>query len=269
MKPPSVTAPAPAASPTPSPDIPMEAPPFYDTEAAAAASPFSMKVATADVSVRLGFLRKVYSILTLNFLITTVFSLYCTFNPPVRAIFATNRWIMVVALVVALAAMIALACVRIPPPNSVALLAVYVGAFTVLVGSFCARYFEGGWGGVILQAFVATAGVFLVITMYVMLTKKEFSYLGSFLGGALVAFLVLLLCTFAFRLVRGTKVNRWVGLAISIAGVLLMLAYLLYDTSLVVHRYGPDDWVIAVVSLYTDVMNIFLFFTSIFSFVNS
>lgn len=45
-----------------------------------------------------------------------------------------------------------------------------------------------------------------------------------------------------------------------------MIGYLLYDTSMIVNRLGPDQWLIAVISLYVDVTNLFLFFLQLFSF---
>lgn len=241
------------------------APAGYDPEGG---PPAEVKVGTAETSVRLGFLRKVYTILTLNFLITVGFACFCSFVLPVRRWIFNNSWLQWVGLVVVIAAMIGLACCRIPPPFNIGLLALFVAGFSLLIGTICAIYFEVGWGGVVLQAFLATAAIFIAITTYIMITKKDFSYLGSFLFGALIALIVVSLCTFVFRLVVG-RVNKWVGFAISVFGALLMVGYLLYDTSLVVTRYGPDDWLIAVISLYTDVMNLFLFLLNIFSVVNA
>ena len=48
-----------------------------------------------------------------------------------------------------------------------------------------------------------------------------------------------------------------------------MTGYLLFDTSMVMTRYGPDDWVIAVISLYIDVTQLFLFLLNIFSFAST
>ena len=32
-----------------------------------------------------------------------------------------------------------------------------------------------------------------------------------------------------------------------------------YDTSLIVHNFGPDDYVIAAINLYLDIVNLFLY----------
>jgi len=47
-----------------------------------------------------------------------------------------------------------------------------------------------------------------------------------------------------------------------------MTGYLLFDTSQVVNRYGPDQWLPAVISLYVDVTTLFLYLLNIFSFID-
>ena len=42
-------------------------------------------------------------------------------------------------------------------------------------------------------------------------------------------------------------------------GALIFVGYILYDTSLLMHHLGPDDYIIAVVTLYLDVINLFLY----------
>ena len=44
----------------------------------------------------------------------------------------------------------------------------------------------------------------------------------------------------------------------SLVGALLFCGYILYDTSLIVHHFGPDDYVVAAVTLYLDIVNLFL-----------
>ena len=45
----------------------------------------------------------------------------------------------------------------------------------------------------------------------------------------------------------------------SLAGALLFVGYILYDTSLIIHHLGPDDYVVAAVTLYLDIINLFLY----------
>ena len=37
------------------------------------------------------------------------------------------------------------------------------------------------------------------------------------------------------------------------------VGYILYDTSLIMHHLGPDDYIIGAVTLYLDIINLFLY----------
>ena len=45
----------------------------------------------------------------------------------------------------------------------------------------------------------------------------------------------------------------------SLVGALIFIGYILYDTSNLIHVHGPDDYIIATVSLYLDIINLFLY----------
>lgn len=132
-----------------------------------------------------------------------------------------------------------------------------LGGFTLgmsySVGVICAMYYASGLGAVVLQALVLTFAVFLSLSAYVLVSKKDF----SFLGGGLFACLVLLifwgLLNMFFDFGLGGR------MIFSLIGSLVFIGYILYDTSLLVHHLGPDDYVIAAVTLYLDIVNLFLY----------
>ena len=45
----------------------------------------------------------------------------------------------------------------------------------------------------------------------------------------------------------------------SLLGALLFAGYILFDTSQIMLHLGPDDYVVAAVDLYLDVINLFLY----------
>ena len=49
----------------------------------------------------------------------------------------------------------------------------------------------------------------------------------------------------------------------SVGGALLFSGYILYDTSVIMHHMGPDDYVMAAISLYLDIINLFLYLLEI------
>ena len=49
----------------------------------------------------------------------------------------------------------------------------------------------------------------------------------------------------------------------SVGGALLFSGYILYDTSVILHKLGPDDYIVAAINLYLDIVNLFLYLLQI------
>ena len=49
----------------------------------------------------------------------------------------------------------------------------------------------------------------------------------------------------------------------ALIGALLFCGFILYDTSNLIHVLGPDDYIIAAVQLYLDIINLFLYLLEI------
>ncbi len=117
-----------------------------------------------------------------------------------------------------------------------------------------ALYFaERSSPGVVGQAGLLTLSTFGVLSLYAVLSKRDFSAWGSF-------FIVGL-----WVLIATSLINVFVGSALGslwIAGgtVLVFSGLLVFDTWRIVRSgvYGPDDYVPAAVNIYLDLLNIFL-----------
>lgn len=58
--------------------------------------------------------------------------------------------------------------------------------------------------------------------------------------------------------------NNTLEIVLSVIGVLIFSAYILYDTHMITKRLSPEEWVIAACELYLDFINLFLFILRIF-----
>ncbi|TMP34277.1 Bax inhibitor-1/YccA family protein [Pseudoalteromonas rubra] len=110
----------------------------------------------------------------------------------------------------------------------------------------------------IAQALGSTALVFFGLSAYALTTKKDFSFMGGFL---VVGMLVVIV---------SSLVNLFIGssvafIAINAAVVLLMSGFILYDTSRIVNG-GETNYILATVSLYLSIYNLF---TSILALLGS
>lgn len=100
----------------------------------------------------------------------------------------------------------------------------------------------------VLTAAVITTAVTLALTAYVHKTGKDFSRMGGFLFAGLI---VVLLASIAALFVPAMQA------AVSAAGALLFTGFMLFDTSRLV-RGEEDNYVMAAVSMYLNVLNLFL-----------
>ncbi len=107
---------------------------------------------------------------------------------------------------------------------------------------------------IVMQAMGLTGLIFFSLSGYVLVTKKDFSFMGGFLFTGLMVVIgaVLLMwgASFFGYYMSGAH------LAISSAIVLLMSGFILYDTSRIING-GETNYIMATVSLYVSIYNLF------------
>ncbi len=204
-------------------------------------------VANAPDSVRAEFIAKVYRIFLLSVLVTVGVGWFCA-QPAVLPIVAPM--VGGVALVGFLVGIVMAVSARVPGLNLAMLLlySVFQGA---VVGPVLTMV-EANAPGVGANAAYLTLAVFTGLTLYTLNTKKDFSFLGGFLFTALICLLVCGLLLFFLPSAAGS-------LLYSLAGVVIFCGYILYDTSMIMRRLGPDEAVSGAIGLYLDLVNLFWF----------
>lgn len=109
-------------------------------------------------------------------------------------------------------------------------------------------------GALVMQALGGTAVVFFALSGYVLVSKKDFSFMRSFLVAGLVVVVLAMLGALVASLF-GMNVSVF-SLALSAAIVLLMSGFMLYDTSRIVHG-GETNYIMATVGMYLSLYNMF------------
>jgi len=116
-------------------------------------------------------------------------------------------------------------------------------------------------GQTVMTAMAATAATFVGLSGYALTTRKDFSFMGGFLFvGILVAFLAGLGAIFLQM--------PALSLAVSAMFVLLMSGLILYETSNIV-RGGETNYVMATVTLFVAIFNLFTSLLHLLGFSNS
>ncbi|HEX6598852.1 MAG TPA: Bax inhibitor-1 family protein [Gemmatimonadaceae bacterium] len=133
--------------------------------------------------------------------------------------------------------------------------------FTFIEGLFIAPFLtlaERQSPGIVGQAWILTLSTFGVLSLYALISKRDFSAWGSFFFVGLWVLIATSLLNIFFPTALGTL---WIA-----AGTVLVFSGLLvFDTWRIVRSgaYGPDDYVPAAVNIYLDLLNLFLAIVSL------
>jgi len=115
-------------------------------------------------------------------------------------------------------------------------------------------------GQIVMTAMGATGAIFIGLSGYALVSRKDFSFMGGFLMvGILVAFLAGLGALF-FEM-------PGLSLAVSSMFVLLMAGLILYETSNIIHG-GETNYIMATVTLYVSIFNLFTSLLHLLGFMN-
>lgn len=208
------------------------------------------------MQMRLGFIRKVYGILSLQLLITVLFCA-ATFYSAVKEFMLLNMALFWIAASLSIILIIPLICfksiARKVPMNYIVLIT-WTICEAYIVGCCCALYDPQ----VVIMAAFATLAITVSITLYAITTKKDFTFGGGMLFSGLCSLLLLTLFSFIFPFLHTL---------ICVFGVLLYSMYLLYDTQLIFGKvgleYDVDDYILAALNIYLDIIQIFLYILEI------
>ena len=132
-------------------------------------------VSEYPTAVRADFVRKVYTILTMQLLLTAGAAALCAFEPHARAFALSNQPAYVSALVGSVATLVAMACYEDRHPTNMIALLLFTLCESYLIGVLCAAYYAQGAGAYVAFAFAITSVVFSALTLFVCATRRDFS----------------------------------------------------------------------------------------------
>lgn len=218
--------------------------------------------------VRNGFVVKVYSILTVQLAITFAIALFIrTMVTPEQL----QRYYVLFQLsnVVTLGTTIGVICccqqcARTFPTNYLFLLVITVG-WSITTGFVTVMYTSAS----LLVLVGVTSLIFLSFTAFACITKSDFTGMGPYLFGALMALIIFGLFMFASEMFFGLHSPLAQKIYAGV-GVLLFTLFIVFDTQMIVggrhkrHQFEVDDYVFAALNLYLDILNIFLFILDLF-----
>lgn len=185
---------------------------------------------------------------TVQLILTTAMSTVSFVSDDYRAWVQSHPWVMLTSVIGALVFMLLTYWKRKSYPSNL----LFLGAFTILEGYAISVVTSFYNAGIVLQALFITMGLFVGLTLFACQTKYDFTSWMPYLFGALW-FLILFGFMAAFFPMGNTAQTVYGGLA-----ALIFSGYILVDTQLVMRHYHVEEEIAASISLYLDVINLFL-----------
>ncbi|KAI9047051.1 hypothetical protein LZ554_009125 [Drepanopeziza brunnea f. sp. 'monogermtubi'] len=209
---------------------------------------FGGSVAEASIDIRMAFVRKVYAILSVQLIATAVLSSVSFFSEAYKGWIQSNQWMMWCSLLGAIGFMLLTYWKRKSYPMNL----LFLGGFTAFEAYSVSVIVSFYQSRIVLQAVLLTAGIFVALTLFACQTKYDFTSWMPYLFGALW-FLILFGFMAAFL-----PHNSTTELVYSGVGALIFSGYILVDTQLIMRHYHVEEEIAAAISLYLDVINLFL-----------
>ncbi|KAJ3059265.1 Transmembrane BAX inhibitor motif-containing protein 4, partial [Rhizoclosmatium hyalinum] len=198
--------------------------------------------------VRMAFVRKVYAILSAQLGLTTIVAAFCMYNASVKAFVQSNETLFVASCIASLVLIFPLMFYRKVEPLNKYLLAAFTLVEAYTVGVVCAFNDRE----IVLQATILTFCIFIGLTMFTLQSKMQFEGMQPFLFTSLVCLLFAPLSQLFF------PYSHVLDLVYTIGGGLLFCGFIVFDTFMMFEKYTVDEYILAAVELYLDILNLFL-----------
>lgn len=238
--------------------LPTSEPPTYEQEQSPRVEgdnipddfKYSVDVASCELPIRQLFIRKVYTLLSIQIFGTVLVGLIIRSNSSIQAWCFNNMWLFFVSLIGSIGFMIATHIKARSYPSNLLLL----GGFTLCeaygVGVACSAIESE----VVVQALLITFVIFIGLTLFAFQTKYDFI---SWQGTVMMATWVLLGWGFIFMVFPNH--SSGMEMLYSGLGAIIFSIYIIIDTQRIMKTVHLDDEVPATLSLYLDILNLFLF----------
>ncbi|CAB1328404.1 unnamed protein product, partial [Coregonus sp. 'balchen'] len=194
---------------------------------------FAYSTAWESTSIRHAFIRKVYLILAAQLIVTVSIVAVFTFVDEVRAFVIRNPAVYWTSF------------------------AVYLVTYCILVCCKGPSYYDTK---AVFLTIGITAIVCIIVTIFCFQTKVDFTSCGGLFS---ILAIVLLVTGIITAIVLSFKYVPWLHMLYAAIGAVIYTLFLAYNTQLLIGNrklsIGPEEYVFGALSLYVDIVQIFIF----------
>ncbi|EFO26124.2 hypothetical protein LOAG_02358 [Loa loa] len=201
----------------------------------------------ATVAIRLGFLRKVFGILFLQLFITVILCTALYVTSEIRLFLQQQSWIVLVSLIGSFILLFAMFIHARSVPLNYILLVSWTIMQSITVGAVVS-FFEVE---VVIEAVGLTTLTVIGLFVYTLQSKRDFQSHWAALFSVSMVFLA---AGFINLLIQSALFD----FLVATFGAVLFSIYLIFDIDRIMHHTSPEDYIEACVSLYLDIINLFL-----------
>ncbi|XP_048342830.1 protein lifeguard 3-like [Sphaerodactylus townsendi] len=210
--------------------------------------------------VQHAFIRKVYSIISVQLLVTVGIVAIFIFVTPVTSFVQNNIAVYYGSYAVFLVTYLVLVCcegLRRRFPWNIIFLCVFTLAMAFMTGTISSMYSTKA----VLLAMIITAIVAITVTVFSFQTKVDFT---SCTGLFCVLAIVVMVTGIITAIVLSFKYVYWLHMLYAAIGAIVFTLFLAYDTQLLLgnkkYTISPEDYIVGALEIYLDVVYIFTFF---------
>ncbi|KAG9257772.1 transmembrane BAX inhibitor motif-containing protein [Emericellopsis atlantica] len=220
---------------------------------------FGGSVAEATLDIRNQFIRKVYTILSAQLIATAAVSGLTFWSDGYKTWIQSHPAVVYASLFGSLIFMGLTYWKRKSYPTNLLFLSLFTLTEAYAISVIVSFYKSS----IVLNAVFLTAGIFIFLTAFACQTKYDFTSWMPYLFGALWGLML-----FGFMSIFFTY-SSTAELVYGGIGALVFSAYILVDTQLVMRHHHVEEEIAAAISLYLDIINLFLMILRILNSQNN
>jgi len=209
---------------------------------------YDTNVSGCELSIRQQFIKKVYTLLFLQLLITGAIGAFISLNQSVQNFALTNIWLFFVSIAGSIGFLIAAYIQSKKYPINLILLTGFTIFEGYIIGVATSLYDTQ----IVLEALTITLVVFIGLTLFAFQSKYDFTSWIGVLNSVLFCMIGIGFIWFFFQ------PSSTAELVYSSIGAVVFSGYILVDTQLIMRKFNVEDEVPAAISLYLDIINLFL-----------
>ncbi len=139
----------------------------------------------------------------------------------------------------------------------------FTGFMGFTLGPILSAYLALPNGASLIMTALSMTGVtFIGLSAVALVTKKDFSFLANFLMAGAIVLILAMVAALVFQIPT-------LSLMVSAGFVLFASAAILYQTSEIVHRAGETNYILATITLYVSIYNLFVSLLSLLGIMSS